>query len=91
MERSATQAQVLHTCINYNTVAFCYSFHLLNMNLNEKKEEPQKDRKGKPGQSVNGIGPPFLDHTLEKIQNQPTAGNGKSKEKCIPCQLQLFL
>lgn len=64
------QALVLHMCINYNTVAFCYSFHLLNMyKLNEKKEGPQKDRKGKPGQSMNGTGPPFLDHTLEKIQN----------------------
>lgn len=32
------QALILHMCINYNTVDFWYSFHLLNMyELNEKK------------------------------------------------------
>lgn len=90
MERSAMQALILHMCINYNTVDFWYSFHLLNMyELNEKKR--QKGRKGKPGQAMNGTGPPFLDHTLEMIQDQPIAGNGTSEKKHIPCQLQLLL
>lgn len=47
-------------------IHFIYS---ICIKLNEKKEGPQKDKKGKPGQSLNGTGPPILDHTLENIQS----------------------
>lgn len=67
MERSAMQALILHMCINYNRVDLCYSFHLLNMY--EFEEEEMIDRKGKPGQTMNGTSFAFLDLTLEVIQN----------------------
>lgn len=52
MERSATQAQVLHTCINYNTVAFCYSFHLLNMYEFEWEERGTTERQKREARTI---------------------------------------
>lgn len=56
-----------------------------------ERNHRKTNRKGKPGQTMNGIGPPFVDHTLEKIQNKPIARNERSKEKHVACQLQLLL
>lgn len=43
------QALVLHICINYNTIAFCYSCHLLNMYEFECKESGTIKRQTEKG------------------------------------------
>lgn len=43
-----------------------------------ERNHRKTNRKGKSGQTLNGIGPPFLDHTLEKIQNKPIASRNMS-------------
>lgn len=52
MERSAMQALVLHMCINYNTVAFCYSFHLLNMYQIEWEERGTTERQKRDARTI---------------------------------------
>lgn len=52
MERSAIQALILHMCINYNTVAFCYSFHLLNMYQIEWEERGTTERQKRDARTI---------------------------------------
>lgn len=92
MERSATQALILHMCINYNTVAFCYSFHLLNMYQIEWEERGNTERPKRDARTIyeRGWSSPSGSHT-GKESKLASCREWKNKEKCIPCQLQLFL
>lgn len=80
MERSAMQALVLHMCINYNTVVFCYSFHLLNMYEFEWEERGTIERqteKGSQGKLWMGLVLPFWTTHWKRFKTSQLQGTGE--------------
>lgn len=93
MERSAMQALVLHMCINYNTVAFCYSFHLLNMYEFEWEERGTIERqteKGSQSKLCMGHVLPFWTTHWKRFKTSQLQGMGEVKRNISNVSYSFF-